>query len=82
MMKEDLLPAKQRLLAELALIQVEIDRHGLEKIDGPTPWKPVTIKLAEEDIVKVEETNVVPEEAKVVEEVKIVKKRGRPSKTK
>jgi hypothetical protein len=81
MMKEDLLQAKQRLLAELALIQVEIDRHGLEKIDGPTPWKPIAIKLAE-DIVKVEETNVVPEDVKIVEEVKIVKKRGRPSKKK
>jgi hypothetical protein len=72
MMKEDLLPAKARLLSELALLQAEIDKNGLEKV----------VEIVEEDIVKVEETNVVPEEAKVVEEVKIVKKRGRPSKKK
>lgn len=71
MMKEDLLPAKARLLSELALIQVEIDKNGLEKV----------VEIAEEDIVKVEEIDI-PEDVKIVEEVKIAKKRGRPSKKK
>lgn len=75
MMKEDLIPARARLLKELDYINSEIDKHGLGRVEEPETTTVSTI-VEETKLEPIEEPTKVVEVKEETKEV-VKRKRGR-----